>query len=150
MTSRAGERGFTLLEMLLTISIFTVLAGLSLPLYASFTNRNDLDLDTQQLAGMLRRAETYARTMNGDSAWGVKVQSGSAVLFKGDTYASRDTTADETDSVPSGISFGGTVGEVVFAKFTAAPTTSGTITLTDTNSNDVRTITLNAKGMVDY
>jgi prepilin-type N-terminal cleavage/methylation domain-containing protein len=144
------ERGFTLLEMLLSVGLIAALAGMSLPIFASFNNRNDLDIETQSVAGMLRRAETYARTMNGDSSWGVKVQSGSAVLFKGATYATRDTTADETDAIPATVAVGGTATEVVFAKFTAAPNTSGTITLTHTAINDVRTITLNAKGMVDY
>ena len=147
---RAGEHGFTLIEVLLSVGLIAALAGLSLPIYASFANRNDLDVDTQSLAGMLRRAETYAQTMNGDSNWGVKVQSGSAVLFKGTSYATRDATSDETDAIPTNITIGGSVSEVVFDKFTAAPSTTGTITLTHTATNDVRTITLNAKGMVDY
>jgi len=147
---RADQRGFTLIEMLLSVGLIAMLAGLSLPIYASFNSRDDLDLSTQELAGMLRRAETYACNVDGDNSWGVKVQSGSAVLFKGSSYATRDTTQDETDSIPATITIGGTVSEVVFSKLTAAPNTSGTITLTQPATNDVRTITLNAKGMVDY
>jgi prepilin-type N-terminal cleavage/methylation domain-containing protein len=145
-----NQRGFTLIEMLLSVGLIAALASLSLPIYASFNNRNDLDISTQTLAGMLRRAETYARNVQGDSSWGVKVQAGSAVLFEGDSYATRDSTADETDNIPTTITIGGTVSEVVFTKFTAAPSATGTITLTHTATNDVRTVTLNAKGMVDY
>lgn len=148
--ARAGERGFTLIEMLLSVGLIALLAGLSTPIYETFNNRNDLDLNTQGVATMLRRAEIYARNMNGDSSWGVKVQNGSAVLFEGASYATRDTTQDETDSIPSTITVGGTVSEVVFAKFTATPNTSGTITLTHTANNEARTITLNTEGMVDY
>jgi prepilin-type N-terminal cleavage/methylation domain-containing protein len=146
----ANERGFTLIEMLLSVGIIAMLAAMSLPIYASFASRNDLDLDTQGVVDMLRRAETYARTMNGDSNWGVKVQAGTVTLFKGTSYAARDSTADETDNIAGTITIGGTVSEVVFTKFTAIPNTTGTVTLTHTATNDVRTITLNAKGMVDY
>jgi len=144
------ESGFTLLELLLSIAIIAIITGMSLPLYAGFQSRNDLDVDTQGVVGMLRRAELYARTMNGDGPWGVKVQSGSAVLFKGSTYASRDTTVDETDTIPTEITFSGTLSEVVFSKFTATPSATGTVILTHTANNETRTITLNAKGMVDY
>lgn len=144
------EAGFSLLELLLSIAIIGIITGMSLPLYASFQSRNDLDIDTQGVAGMLRRAELYARTMNADSPWGVKVQSGSAVLFKGATYATRDTNADETDTLPTQVTFSGTISEVVFSRFTATPSTTGTVVLTHTATNETRTITLNAKGMVDY
>jgi len=147
---QGNQRGFTLIEMLLTVGILAALASLSLPIYSSFASRNDLDLDTQTLASMIRRAETYSRTMNGDSNWGVKVQAGSAVLFKGASYATRDSTVDETDTITNTVTVGGSISEVVFTKLTGAPSTTGTITLTHTATNDVRTITLNAKGMVDY
>lgn len=144
------EAGFSLIELLLCVAIIGLLTGMTLPLYQSYQNSNDVDLDTQSVAAMLRRAELYARTMNGDNSWGVKVQSGSATLFKGASYATRDTTVDETDALPSVITFSGTLSEVVFTKFTATPSATGTIILTHTANNDVRTITLNAKGMVDY
>jgi prepilin-type N-terminal cleavage/methylation domain-containing protein len=144
------EAGFSLIELLLCVAIIGLLTGMTLPLYQSYQNSNDVDLDTQSVAAMLRRAELYARTMNGDNSWGVKVQSGSATLFKGASYATRDTTVDETDALPSVITFSGTLSEVVFTKFTATPSATGTIILTHTANNDARTITLNAKGMVDY
>lgn len=140
--------GFTLIELLLSVTILGILAGLSLPVYESFVRRNDLDLTAQSLVAMLRRAETYARTMNEDSAWSVEIQASTVTLFQGTNFGTRDTSLDETVSVPATITRGG-LTEVQFTKFTAAPNTTGNITLSST-TGDTRTVSINAKGMVDY
>ena len=140
--------GFTLLEVLLSVVIISVLAGLSAPVYESFVRRNDLGLATQNIAFMLRRAQTYARGVNDDSAWGVKVQSSTVTLFQGSSFATRTPSFDETFAVPGSISVGG-LSEVYFSKLDAAPSVAGDITLTST-TNDATTITINSKGMVDY
>lgn len=141
-------RGFTLIEMLLSVAIIGILVAGSAPVFNSFVARNDLDVVGQQVASALRRAQTYARGMDDDSAWSVNVASSAVTLYKGTVFASRDTAYDEAVSIPPTITVSG-LSNVQFAKFTAAPNTTGSITLTS-NANDTRTITINAKGMVDY
>lgn len=143
-----NQNGFTLIEVLLSVAILTILTGLSLPVYESFMRRNDLDITAQQLAASLRRAQTYARSVNHDTVWSVRVQPTVVTLFQGTDYASRNTAYDESFSVPSTVTTSG-LSEIQFAKLSAAPNTSGTITLTS-NANATRTITVNAKGMVEY
>jgi prepilin-type N-terminal cleavage/methylation domain-containing protein len=140
--------GFTLIEVLLSVSIITLLAGLSLPVYASFQDRNNLDVTAQSLAIMLRRAQTYARGVAGDSQWGVEIQSTGATLFKGATFAGRTAAFDETTSFPPTLTPSG-VSEVIFSTFSAAPSATGNIVLT-VNANNIRTVGINAKGVVDY
>jgi prepilin-type N-terminal cleavage/methylation domain-containing protein len=140
--------GFTLIEVLLSVSIIGMLAGISLPVYESFIRRNDLDLASQQLAATLRRAENYARSVKQDSSWSVEVQGSVVTLFQGTNFVSRNTIYDETFDIPASITPSG-LSEVQFAKFTATPNTTGSITLSST-TNSTRTVTLNAKGMVDY
>jgi prepilin-type N-terminal cleavage/methylation domain-containing protein len=142
------EAGFTLVELLLSVVIIGLLTGLSLPVYESFVRRNDLDLAGQNLAMALRRAETYARASNYDSAWSVEIQTSGITLFQGVTFASRNTAYDETVTIPGSITPSG-LGEIQFTKFSAAPNTTGTITLTS-STNDTRTVTINAKGAVNY
>ena len=142
------DRGFTLVEVLLSVAILTLLMGISLPVYETFVRRNDLDISTQNIVSSLRRASTNARAVNGDSTWGVRIQSSGLTLYKGTSYVTRDATYDETTSIPSTIALSG-ISEVTFAKLSGAPTTTGAITLTST-TNDTRTMTVNAKGTVDY
>ena len=142
------SKGFTLLEVLLSIAAIAIIAEISVPLYQSFQARNDLDIATVEIAQTLRRTQVLSQSVDGDTSWGVSVQSGSITLFKGTSYAARDTNFDEVFEVPTSITPSG-VSEIVFTKFSGNPQTTGTITLTS-NTNETRTITINAKGMVNY
>jgi prepilin-type N-terminal cleavage/methylation domain-containing protein len=144
-----NAKGFTLVEMLLSVGIITLLVGVSLPVYAGFVSSNDLDLTTQNIASALRRAQEYARGVSGDSQWGVAVQPNQAVLFKGATYATRTAGFDEPTTISSTVTPSG-LTEIDFSKLSAAPSTTGSITLTSSTTGGVRVITINAKGTIGY
>lgn len=143
-----GIAGFTLLELLLSVVLIGMIMGISLPVYESFTRRNDLDLAAQNIVNSVRRAQTYARAVKGDSVWGVAVQPSGITLFKGASFAGRDTAFDEAVVLPGSIVPSGS-SEIAFAKLSAAPLAAGAFTLTS-NTNDARTVTINAEGMVEY
>lgn len=142
------ESGFTLVEVLISVAIIGMLTAISLPVSELFVRRNDLDIAAQNLVSTLRRAQTYARSVNHDSDWSVKVQQSSVTLFRGTNFGSRNTDYDETFNLVGTITPTG-LAEVQFTKLNATPNTAGTITLSST-TNDIRTITINAKGAVTY
>lgn len=146
MTS--SVRAFTLIEVLLSVAAIAAIAGISVPIYQSFQVRNDLDIAATTLAESCRRAAVLAQASDGDASWGVRVQTGSITLFKGTIYAGRDTSLDELFAVPTSIVSSG-LSEIVFAKFTGMPIATGVTTFISP-ANESRTITINAKGMVDY
>lgn len=141
-------RGFTLIEVLLSVTIISMMVGLSMPIFQSYQNRNEVELAAQNLAAALRRAQVYARSGSDDSQWGIQIQSNTVTLYKGAVFASRDTTYDETYTIPPTISVSGDA-TTVFAKLSGLPDAAGTTTLTSV-STDVRTVSINAKGMVSY
>ena len=140
--------GFTLLELLLSIGVIGILTALSVPVWSRMIGPNDLIVAASETMASIDRAEVLSQAVTGDSTWGVKIQSGSVTLFQGATYATRSTGFDETYTLPSTITASG-VGEIVFAKVTGLPGTTGTITLTGLNG-EARSLTINAKGTVDY
>ncbi len=142
--------GFTLIELLLSVVTISLIAGISMPVYVSYQNRNELESKVFELTGMIRRAQMYARSGSGDSQWGVNVQSGvSATLFKGTSYATRDTAEDEILVLPSSISTSG-LSNILFTKLEGDPTTSGSVTLLSASINQSKTVTITSGGMVSY
>ena len=140
-------KGFTLLELLLSVALLGALAGLSLPVYRTLISKNDLDIAADTVAMSLRRAQLLSQAVSGDSAWGVKVQNGSVTLFKGAAYAGRDADFDETFTVPPTIGVSGT-SEIVFTKFTGYVPTTGTINLSA--ESDEQSVAINEQGTVGF
>ena len=142
-----SHAGFTLLELLLSVAVISALAGLSLPVYRTLLSKNDLDIAAVTIAQSARRAQVLSQAVDGAATWGIKVQSGSIVIFKGTSYSVRDANFDEIVDVPGNISVGG-ASEIVFAKFTGFPQTTGTMNIS--TESDSRSVTINEKGMVNY
>lgn len=143
-------KGFTLLEVLLSIALLGLIAGFSAPLYVSFQNRNDLDIATASVVQNLRRAQMLAQSSTNDQAWGIKLENANLIVFRGASFASRNASFDEIYPLSSSLVFSG-LTEIIFTKFSGLPTAPsvGTVTLTNVN-NETRNIIINDQGMFDY
>ncbi|MEE8131916.1 MAG: type II secretion system protein [Candidatus Paceibacterota bacterium] len=141
-------KGFTLIEILLSMALISIIAGMGVPVYQSFQNRNSLDLAVEGFAQSLRRAQALARAVDGDTSWGAYIAPGAITLFQGLSFASRDVGFDELFDISSSISITG-LQEVVFLKFSGKPQSIGATILTSPN-NETRTITINTEGAIEY
>lgn len=142
------NKGFTLLEVLLSIALIAIILGITTPVYVAFSRRNDLDLATDTATQALRRAQILSQGMSSDDNWGVEIQFGNIIIFKGNVFSTRDQNFDENFSISSAITFSGS-NEVIFNKF-LGDTSGGTINLINTTENATRTININSKGLVTY
>ncbi|HEU4965936.1 MAG TPA: prepilin-type N-terminal cleavage/methylation domain-containing protein [Candidatus Saccharimonadales bacterium] len=140
-------QGFTLLEMLLSLTIIAVLAGLSLPVYMRLQQAQDLDGSVQKVVDDLRRAQLYSRDGYMDSTWGVHVATGAVTIFQGNSFATRNSTYDEVKSLPGAIVITSPT-DIWFSKLYAQPDTASIITLTVAGMQ--KTIQVNSYGMVDF
>jgi prepilin-type N-terminal cleavage/methylation domain-containing protein len=140
--------GFTLVEIIVAVAIFLLLFAASDTLFRSFRGSADMDLAVSGTVQALRHAQANAQNGLGDSAWGLKISSERAVIFKGSSYDSREAGSDQLLEYP----FSVTVtekDEIIFAKLTGLPDGGGG-KITIGRNGDVRNITVNAKGTVTY
>lgn len=141
------RKGFTLVEVLLVLSIIILLITLTIPLGIRFYSTRQLDVSENGIVQTLRRAQIKAMSMERDSAFGVYITSEEYVLFKGDSYIARDISYDEIFDLPDNLSITG-LSEIVFSKLKGTPSDTGTITLFLDNRTE--SININEMGMISF
>lgn len=141
------QGGFTLIEMLVVSSVVVILATSGAPVYNTLRNRDVLLEGQSAVVSGLRLAQARSQSGENDATWGVKLLSGSVVVFSGSSYASRNTAFDLSMPMSRTISLSGT-DEYVFSLVTGLPVASGSVILSNNFSS--KTISINAKGMVSY
>ena len=143
-----NKRGLTIIEIIISLGLIALIIGIGAPLYQNFYNKNNLNTAANSIAQNLKRAQALASASDEDSNWGIYIQNGNIVIFKGLSYATRDFSCDEETKISEGISLGG-LNEIVFSKFSGFPQTTGSINLISPN-NDAKTITINEKGIISH
>lgn len=142
------KRGFTLLEVILSIALLTLISSFSFPIYQSLQVKNDTEISATTIVHTMRRAQLLAQAGEADTAWGVFIAPGQGTLFAGESFLSRDESYDDIVAIPTSIEPGG-IQEIIFSKLTGAPHATGTITLAN-SVGDVRNIHINSKGIISY
>ena len=145
--SIANGRGVSLLELMIVIGISALLVAVSLPLAINFYKTRQLDVHHQGIVQALRRAQSKATAIEDDSSFGVYLTSEQYVLFKGNSYDSRDFAYDEDFNLPDNLVITG-LSEIVFSKLEGIPSDTGTINLTIDGQSE--TISINEVGRINY
>ena len=101
----ASRAGFTLLEMILVLSICSLLAAVSLRAYGIYDEQHEQYSAFVHMQSALEEAHQRSRSGSADGAWGVYTVANSIFLFKGDSFATRDTAYDIQYEAPGTISF---------------------------------------------
>lgn len=138
------EKGFTLVEILLTVAMLAILATLTIPLGLNFLKGQQLEGSTQEVIQTLRRAQLKSMSMEGDSNFGLYLTNDNYILFKGDVYTPGDPY-NEVFSFPEALTVSG-LAQVVFTKVEGLANNTGNIILTIDNTS--RTIEVNNFGKI--
>ena len=143
-----NNKGFTLIEALLSITILVIIAGLSIPVAQRFYTRNNLDVATHSLVQTIRKTQSFAMGSNGDSKWGIRFSNPTITVFKGENFAGREQEFDENYDMPNTVRVSG-IEELVFDKMSGLPNTTQDIILTNSDG-ETKTISTNSKGFISY
>jgi prepilin-type N-terminal cleavage/methylation domain-containing protein len=142
-TFRPKRLGFTLIEVLVVIGIFAVLAGFA---FASFsTSREHLALrDTHAtVLFALEESKNNATTGVGTTPHGVYVEEGQVTLFAGEVYGG----VGEVVAFPSEVKSNQVGTEIVFSRLAGTSSEATTITLTN-NKGETRDISVTYDGNI--
>jgi len=85
--SKKINKGFTLVELLVVMSIISILTAVALPSYSLMRNYATLNGDTQELISNLRLAQSRAMSAQDGLSWGVRLEADRYIIYGGDWSA---------------------------------------------------------------
>ena len=146
------SRGFTLLEIILVIGIFTLIGAITLVSFISSRNVRELTSATQQALSVIRLAQSKTLGAEQNAQWSVHLEPNQLVLFQGPTYAGSPSTRayalhSSIEIANTALAGGGT--DIVFKRITGGTSQSGMFDVrVKSTTSSVRGITVDASGNV--
>ena len=140
-------RGFTFIELLITISIFIVIFLAALPFYSYFSSFAALDSVKQEVLQNVKLAQNKAQSGENGNDFGVKFEANQYTLYQGSSFVGRQISQDEFFTLPANMQIINPP-EVNFYIKTGLPKLSAVITILNTSNNKSETITVNLSGLI--
>lgn len=148
------KRGFTIVELLVVISLFMLISSIVMAPLAAFRNGQILTLEAENIMSLLTQARSDTLASKFDSQYGVHFEATRIMLFKGTTFTEPhvdniEVTFD-TRVTLSGIVLSGGGSDIVFTRLIGKTTQDGTLTLSlPDNASTTRAITVYSTGSMD-
>lgn len=148
-------KGFTGVELLITVAILVALALLAAPPFLSFRDTQVLNATASEVVALMNEARGSATASKESSAYGVHLEAGRAVYFKGDTFVESSPGNKEvvfdTAARISAIALQGGAVNVVFDQLTGQTSAYGSVTFEASGNPDKRkVVTVLPSGVVTY
>lgn len=153
------NKSFTLIEILIVVGVLALSVGLSVPILGLFQKTSALNSSVQEIAGFLRLAQNKTLALEKGGQWGIYFSTSTSpqqyILFKGPSFASRDSSFDEARSLSKNIEIYQIdltgKSEVVFSKISGQAVPAGNIYLRlKDDQSKVGTILIDGSGKVDF
>jgi len=141
------------MEVLIVIAIIAAVAVMTMPILSSSMSRNELDVAVEGAVDALEEARSSALNGKDSGRFGVHFEVDKYVLFGGASYVEGD--ADNfIHQLPglvsiTSISISGGGADILFSSVSGVPDQTGSIEFTD-SSGEIKTVTVNAAGTVDF
>ncbi|BFT94402.1 MAG: hypothetical protein MNSN_05780 [Minisyncoccus archaeiphilus] len=139
-------KGFTILELLLSVAMVAVLAGVAIPLYSIYYSRTSIGDSSALVVDSLRATRAMSIAGKYGSEWGVRLEQGKVTIFKGQAFSSRDQSYDQVIILEDNLNFTG-LNDIYFNR-AGTPNQIGNIAVS--YGEDALVINVNEKGIIDY
>ncbi|MEK7192318.1 MAG: prepilin-type N-terminal cleavage/methylation domain-containing protein [Patescibacteria group bacterium] len=149
------SKAFTLIEILITISIAVVLLTTSFLGLSGYRRNQSLDLSSKSITAVLRDSQTKSMTQQSSKQWGAHFENTPAgrdfyEIFSGANYAAASEKLEKV-LLPPGIEFSSPTQDVIFAKVTGLPLSGSASNVTIMIAGDPassKTISINEQGAI--
>ena len=146
-------KGFTVVELLVSLAIMAVLAVVVFSTFINFRKNEALVMDAETIVSVLRQARNQTLTSKNSSSYGVHIIASKITIFSGTSYVSgnsgnQDFVLSNTDTILT-ISLTGGGSDVVFQRLTGETSQNGTVTVSSPGLNQTKTVTIYKTGLVD-
>lgn len=146
--------GFTLIEILIAIALFLLLAAASFSIYGNLAVSSQLDDAHSGILSALRIARVYSMSGLNNSSHGVYFEDNPVqdkyILYQGPSYLSRDTNYDNAVTLDSSLSIftDFTSNDVNFSMGRGIPNATGTVTISH-SAKGFKNISINRFGIAE-
>jgi len=141
------NKGFTIIELIIVITIVTIVFAISIAAYDRFLSSGVLDSAKFEIIQNIRSAQILAISGKDNLNYGVFITENQYTVYQGASYLNRTISQDKVFVLPNNIRASG-LAEINFAKKTGLPNTTGTLILTHTTNNSKENITINTTGLI--
>lgn len=144
--------GFTLLELLTVIGIFTIIMSITFYFFGDLRKKEALEKDVASLTALVRDARLLSVASKDASPFGVHLESDKAVLFEGSSYSvggpNEKIVAFSREVYMSSYSLNGGGQDMIFARLIGDTESYGSITLSLKDDSASTTITILRTGVI--
>lgn len=159
------NKAFTLIELIISISILAILAGIGFINIVNYRQRQDLSFAGQEIIEVLRNAQNRSLSQEATSTagsggrWGVYFENPTGAgndfydLFKGTSYAGGTVVSRMvlSSNIQFDIPTSGSTSTIIFSPVTGLPNASATIKISLISSpTSSSTITVGANGNIGF
>lgn len=150
---KTRDHGLTLVEMMVVIAVIVLVTSISLQVFSRFIVAEKLDKSAGRVRGLLEEARYLTLSSKYDSDYGVRLESGRAVLFRGSSYAS--SSDNIVISFPGNVQISTTTlsgggSDVVFERLTGFALHYGTTSLILANEPErTKAVVIHRTGLVE-
>lgn len=134
------SKGFSLIEILMVVSIISIIGAASVPSLRRFMLGNDLEVGAQKVVGTIRKAQSYAQDGKNNETWGVCLLGINLRMFSGSCTL---PTFFEDFEIPRTVTISG-LSETTFSKLRGEP--SNLLNISLSTDFGARTVQVNSAG----
>lgn len=153
MIKNKKNKGVTLVESIIVITIIVILTAVMLPQFSKIKNLQIVKNASLDIVSSLNKAQSQTRASLNSSSYGVHFESNRIIIFRGTSYVANDSVNNTIidiiqPAVISNISLSGGAMDLYFYRLSGLPSRTGTIVVSISgNASLTKTITISATGM---